>query len=563
MKNTIAFALLCCGMASALRAAQHTATSAPTGEETTPTACSLQEKDGTAAGGTDTRWGDLGDGTFANPILNADYSDPDVIRVGDKYYMTCSEFHFMGMNMLESEDMVNWKIIGRIFDRIDLEGYSGMDKYGNGSWAPALRYHDGKFWVYVCTPNEGLFMTTATHPAGPWEPLYQVKAVGGWEDPCPLWDDNGQAYLGRSQLGGGPIIIHKMSADGKTLLDDGQKVYEGPTAEGTKLFKKDGYYYLSIPEGGVSTGWQTVMRSKSIYGPWEQKRVLEMGSTQVNGPHQGALVDTPQGEWWFYHFQSTEPQGRVVHLQPVTWKDGFPEIGTDYDKNGVGEPVKVWRKPSTGVAGKPYAPQASDDFETETLGLQWQFNHNPHDAYWSLTAQPGWLEIKPQTAEKLRTAFNQLTQKTMGYAGTVTVKLDFSQLAAGGRAGVECIGNKFVGGGIMMVQEEGKAIPRIYVENNGETLTYDQLRLTDKTVYIRLEIDAVKNQHQFLYSLDGKVFTPFGNSFDSGSSDWKGSRVGLYAYTTGTAEGSVFFDDFVYRFDGPGGLQSAAKRQTP
>lgn len=227
-------------------------------------------------GKTDLRWGDLGDGTFANPILNGDYSDPDVIRVGSKYYMTCSEFHFMGMPVLESDDMVNWKIIGRVFSRINLDGYSSMAKYGNGTWAPALRYHDGRFWIYVCTPNEGLFMSTATDPAGPWTPLHCVKSVAGWEDPCPLWDDDGQAYLGRSQLGGGPIIIHRMSADGRTLLDDGRTVYEGPVAEGTKLFKKDGYYYLSIPEGGVSTGWQTVMRSKSIYEPYaEKKRVLE------------------------------------------------------------------------------------------------------------------------------------------------------------------------------------------------------------------------------------------------------------------------------------------------
>ena len=406
MKNTIAFSLLCCNLAfMPLTAQQMTAfEKVGQGEESVQEffpgehrarpvmgAYTDSERMGLFSGGqdlggssgwyTDTRWGDLGDGTFANPILNGDYSDPDVIRVGRKYYMTCSEFHFMGMNILESDDMVNWKIIGRIFDRMDLDGYSGMDKYGNGSWAPALRYHDGKFWMYVCTPNEGLFMSTATDPAGPWSPLYQVKNVSGWEDPCPLWDEDGQAYIGRSQLGGGPIIIHKMSADGKTLLDDGRKVYEGPTAEGTKLFLKDGYYYISIPEGGVGTGWQTVMRSKNIYGPYEQKRVLEMGSTKVNGPHQGALVDTPEGEWWFYHFQSTEPQGRVVHLQPVTWKDGFPEMGTDYDKNGIGEPMKVCRKPSTGVETKAYAPQASDDFEAKELGLQWQFNHNPHDEY--------------------------------------------------------------------------------------------------------------------------------------------------------------------------------------
>ena len=326
----------------------------------------------------DERWGDQGDGTFANPVLNADYSDPDVIRVGNKYYMTCSEFHYMGMPILESTDLVNWKIIARVYDHINIEGYDAMRRYGEGTWAPAIRYHDGKFWIFVCTPKDGLFMTTAEKPEGPWKPLTCVKQVKGWEDPCPLWDDDGQGYIGRSQLGAGPIILHKMSPDGKTLLDEGVKIYEGPVAEGTKFFKKDGYYYLSIPEGGVGTGWQMVLRSKHIYGPYEGKRTLEQGSTAVNGPHQGALVDTPKGEWWFYHFQSTEPLGRVVHLQPVTWKDGFPTMGADYDGNGVGEPMKICKKPRVKKA-KAHLPQTSDTFSSRQLQPQWQWNHNPDE----------------------------------------------------------------------------------------------------------------------------------------------------------------------------------------
>lgn len=510
-------------------------------------------------GKADLRWGDLGDGTYANPVLNGDYSDPDVIRVGVKYYMTCSEFHFMGMPVLESDDMINWKIIGRVFSRINLDGYSSMAKYGNGTWAPALRYHDGRFWIYVCTPNEGLFMSTATDPAGPWTPLHCVKSVAGWEDPCPLWDDDGQAYLGRSQLGGGPIIIHRMSADGRTLLDDGRTVYEGPVAEGTKLFKKDGYYYLSIPEGGVSTGWQTVMRSKSIYGPYaEKKRVLEQGSTNVNGPHQGALVDTPDGQWWFYHFQSTEPQGRVVHLQPVTWKDGFPEIGEDYDGNGVGEPVKVCAKPATGVAAAVSAPQASDDFDKPELGLQWQFNHNPHDGYWSLSDREGWLTIKPRHALKLRDAVNHLTQKTMGYRGVATVKIDFSRLDNGGRVGISCIGRKHVGGGVAVAMRGVERVAELYMEADGAVETFGDVPSTaGGIIYIRLEIDAVNNIHRYLYSFDNKAFKPLGETFASGSGDWKGSRIGIYAYTTAEDGGSACFDEFAYLFDGPGGLASS------
>ena len=182
-----------------------------------------------------TAWGDQGDGTYANPVLNADFSDPDVIRVGDRFYMVASDFHFMGMQVLESDDMVNWHYLSQIYNRIDEPGWDDNRHYGGGSWAPAIRYHNGRFYVYFCTPDEGLFMSTATDAHGPWTALHCVKAVPKWEDPCPVWDDKGNAYLGRSAHGAGPIILHRMSADGKQLLDDGDTIYTGPVAEGTKF----------------------------------------------------------------------------------------------------------------------------------------------------------------------------------------------------------------------------------------------------------------------------------------------------------------------------------------
>ena len=283
------------------------------------------------------RWGDQGNDTYINPILNADFSDPDVIRVGEKYYMVASDFHFMGMQVLESDDMVNWRYISQIYARIDESGWDDNQHYAGGSWAPAIRYHEGRFYVYFCTPDEGLYMSSASDVHGPWTPLHLVKRVKKWEDPCPLWDDDGQAYLGRSQHRAGPIIVHRMSPDGKQLLDDGVTVYTGPVAEGTKFLKRNGWYYLIIPEGGVSQGWQTVLRSRSIYGPYGRRIVLEQGSTSINGPHQGALVDTPDGHWWFYHFQSTPVLGRVIHLQPARWKNDWPMIGVDIDGNGISD----------------------------------------------------------------------------------------------------------------------------------------------------------------------------------------------------------------------------------
>lgn len=502
----------------------------------------------------DSRWGDLGDGTFANPVLNADYSDPDVIRVGDKYYMTCSEFHFMGMPILESDDMVNWRIIARVHDRIDLPGFSDMQKYGGGTWAPALRYHDGKFWIYVCMPHEGLFVTTATDPAGEWSELYQVKDIYGWEDPCPLWDDNGNAYMGRSQLGGGPIYIHKMSPDGKTLLDEGRKIYEGPTAEGTKLFKKDGYYYLSIPEGGVGTGWQTVLRSKDIYGPYEGKRVLETGSTKVNGPHQGALVDTPDGEWWFYHFQSTPVLGRVVHLQPAKWIDGFPVIGEDYDMNGIGEPMKICRKPATGVNATPSAPQTSDSFDTNTLGIQWQFNHNPEMG--NITFSDGWLNLASMKADRLKNAKNQLTQKLMGFSGSVVTLLDCNAMLPGDCAGIEAAGAKHLGVGVTVTEVSGTPVKYLYVDNNGSFDNKKVLPLSAAgKVYLMYEYDTNRNRHLFSYSTDGKDFRPLGDAYENGEGDWKGIRTGLFHYNVNADEkhpcGTASFDFFEYLTDGP------------
>ena len=470
-------------------------------------------------------WGDLGDGMYANPVLNADFSDPDVIRVGERYYMVASDFHFMGMQVLESEDMVNWHYISQIYRRIDEPGWDENKHYAGGSWAPSIRFHDGRFYVYFCTPDEGLYMTTATDAKGPWEPLHLVKRVEKWEDPCPLWDDDGQAYLGRSQHGAGPIIVHKMSADGRQLLDEGVTVYTGPVAEGTKWLKRNGYYFLIIPEGGVGGGWQTVLRSRNIYGPWERRIVLEQGTTKINGPHQGALVDAPDGSWWFYHFQETPERGRVVHLQPARWLDEWPLMGVDLDGNGIGEPVARWQKPI--ASGARTLPQTDDEF-FGTLGLQWQWNHNPWDEYWSLTERKGWLTLHALPAEDMKGCHNMLTQKMMGYVSESTTLMEVR-----GRcfAGVACIGREFRGVG---VTPEG-----IVAEHNGERTVVRKGRF--KRVYLRVQNDCVKRSHRFFYSLDGRSYEPAGEAFSMHGGYWKGIRVGLFCYGE---SGRAQFDEF-------------------
>ena len=479
-------------------------------------------------------WGDQGNGTYINPILNGDWSDPDAIRVGDKYYMVASDFHFLGMQILESDDLVNWRIVTQVYDRFDLPGWDENKHYAGGSWAPALRWHDGKFWIYFCTPDEGLFMTQAERPEGPWSPLHCLMAVPKWEDPCPFWDDDGQAYLGRSKHGAGPIIVHKMSPDGRTLLDEGVTVYTGPVAEGTKWLKRDGWYYLSIPEGGVEGGWQTILRSKSIYGPYEKRVVLEQGSTDINGPHQGAIVDTPDGQWWFLHFQRLGALGRVVHLQPMHWsEDGWPVIGVDLDRNGVGEPVRVWTKPfPDSPAG---LPQTSDDFASATLAPQWQWNHNPVPAAWSLTEQKGALNLHALRAENFWTARNTLTQRVLGYESEATVELSFAALAEGGRAGLACMGRGSRTLGV--VKQDGKAVLCLS-DGRSETVLAP---LRGKTIWLRLRLDIPGRSYRFSWSTDGKKFTEAGEPFFVDYGYWKGVRWALYHYNTLADGGTVTF----------------------
>jgi beta-xylosidase len=485
-------------------------------------------------------WGDQGNGTFINPVLNADYSDPDVIRVGEKYYMVCSEFHFMGIPVLESDDMVNWRIIAQVYSRFDLPRYDSFDGYGQGSWAPALRYHDGKFWLFFCTPGDGLFMSNATKAEGPWSPLVCLHEGSGWEDPCPFWDEDGKAYLGHSRVGAGPVIIHRMQPDGTRLLDDGVTVYTGPVAEGTKFLKRNGYYYLSIPEGGVETGWQTILRSINIFGPYEKRVVLERGSTTINGPHQGSLVDTPEGEWWFFHFQSSDALGRVVHLQPVRWINEWPEIGIDIDRNGIGEPVYVWKKP---IQGYPItAPQTDDNFNDNTLGPQWQFNHNPDESL--CTVVNGALRLKAAKGESLTKARNTLTQKLMGSTGEATVALDFSRLANGQRAGLACMSNIFSLIGVS--RENGKNC--IFYEDNAKNIVNKEIKGTK--VYLRIKI-KLPDRNQCYYSLDNKKYLPLGEPFKAQFGFWKGARLCLFNFNTLTDGGEAVFDDFIYDYDGP------------
>jgi beta-xylosidase len=489
-------------------------------------------------------WGDQGDGTYRNPILKADYSDPDLIRVGDDFYLIASDFHFSTMQVLHSKDLVNWRLIGKVFDRLAMAPpkYDQMKAYGEGTWAPALRYHQGEFYIYVCTPYDGLFMWHAKNPAGPWSETVTVKAVPMWEDPCPFWDDDGQAYLVHGMKGAGPIIINKLSADGTQLLDEGQEVYRGRNAEGPKLQKRNGYYYISLPEDGFATGGQTMLRSKNIYGPYERKSVFA-----GNGQHQGGFVDLDNGESWFICFKrmynAQQPMGRICYLQPVKWgADDWPVFGND------GQPVEAMKKPKVGKVYPIERPATDDEFTSAKLGLQWQWNFNPVDANWSLTERPGYLRLKAIPAENFGAARNTLTQKLWDDAGVVEAKIDVSGMADGQRAGLAFMyAVNF--GWIGVTQERGGR--RVEWNHGGGPV------LTGNVLWLRETYQA--DQAHFAYSVDGREFIDAGVTFKLGYANWKGSRPAIYSF--GPKGGFIDVDWFHYTY-GPTVAAAMAAAQT-
>ena len=387
---------------------------------------------------------DQGDGSYRNPVLYADYSDPDVIRVGGDFYLTASSFNCVpGLPVLHSRDLVNWQLIGHALAQLPHPRYAQMQP-GCGVWAPALRYHAGKFWIFFPMPDEGVFRVTASHPAGPWSEPLLVQAGLGLIDPCPFWDDDGRAYLVHAYAGSRAGIKHRlrmcpMEPDGTRLLGEGHIIFHDPdrhpTLEGPKIYKRQGWYYVLAPAGGVEQGWQVALRSRSIHGPYEDRIVLSQGDTDINGPHQGALVDTADGNTWFVHFQDAGVYGRIVHLQPVEWRDGWPLMGRD------GHPIMRHRKPVPDINGLILSPATSDSFDGPRLGFQWQWQANPQPSWHALDARPGWLRLYPQEEEIISARQpNFLLQKFPSPQFILRTTLDASGLELGQFAGVVVAG---------------------------------------------------------------------------------------------------------------------------
>ena len=530
-----------------------------------------------------TMWNaDLGNGMYKNPILYADYSDPDACRAGEDYFMIASSFcNAPGLPVLHSKDLVNWKVVNYILPKVPEERYD-KPVHGCGVWAPAIRYHDGTFFACFPMPDEGIYMSTTKDPFGTWSEPVNIRPGAGWIDPCPFWDEDGRAYLvagvAKSRIGYKSVLhMIEMQPDGMGLIGEAKVVFDGnlneqETIEGPKLYKRNGWYYIFAPAGGVKTGWQTVLRSKNIFGPYEYRVVMCQGDTPINGPHQGAWVDTVTGEDWFLHFQDVYAAGRIIHLQPMSWKEDWPIIGIAKDGNDYGEPVLNYRKPNVGEA-VICEPDASDDFSKKTLGLQWQWNANPKEDWYKLTSEGLCLKaVKQEEKIKHGDYPNLLLQKWPAPEFICDTTLSLSGLKANEEAGVISMGVKYALLSFAR-NEEGmveasfingeQKYGKILVESTEETSTsLGALVFADdsETITVRMSVHRVGTQDLsekeknfpleevvFEYSTNGTDYKKAG-SYMAAAGRWVGVKSGVYcAAHHSEAVGSCLVKKTVYK----------------
>jgi beta-xylosidase len=485
---------------------------------------------------------DLGNGTYRNPILYADYSDPDVCRVGKDFYMTASSFNCIpGLPILHSNDLVNWELVNYALPVQEPTAVYNKAQHGNGVWAPAIRYHKGEYYIYWGDPDFGFFMIKTKNPRGEWSKPVLVKEGIGLIDCCPFWDEDGNAYLSHgfagSRAGNKSILaMSRLSADGTHTIGESKIIYDGheknPTVEGTKLYKRNGYYYIFAPAGGVSTGWQLVLRSKNIWGPYEEKIVLAQGNTPINGPHQGAWINTTKGEDWFIHFQDLEEYGRVEHLQPMVWKNDWPVIGEDPDGDGCGQPVLVYKKPNVGKTYPVKALETSDNFNSLDLGLQWQWHANPQIVWSFNDAANSRLRLYSVFTDSLKNLWdvpNLLLQKFPAPKFTATTKVSFSpdKRYTGERFSFVVMGEDYA---TLSIENTAKGlalkqIKCLKAHKGSPEEINESVNLSNNEIYLRVQVNE-GGKCMFYYSLDDKIYISIGGEFKATPGRWIGAKIG-------------------------------------
>ena len=502
---------------------------------------------------------DEGNGMYRNPVLHADYSDPDVCAVGEDYFLTASSFNCTpGLPILHSKDLVNWKIVNYALKKVEPVEYYNEARHGKGVWAPSIRFHEGVFYIYWGDPDFGIFMVKTRDPYGEWDKPVLVKAGKGMIDPCPLWDDDGRVYLAHAWAGSrakfnSVLTVCEMNKEGTAVISDPVLVFDGNdgvnhTIEGAKFYKRNGFYYLFAPAGGVVSGWHLVMRSKDVYGPYEPQIVMAQGKTDINGPHQGGWVDTPAGESWFLHFQDKGAYGRVLHLNPMKWVNDWPVIGVDKDGDGCGDPVSRYRKPKTDKTYPIETPVESDEFDTCKLGLQWEWHANYQDVF-GFTTNMGYVRIYGHELSPHFKNFwevpNLLMQKFPAEEFTATAKLKVSAKDDGQLSGLIIMGWDYSWIGVE--KQEEKFLLKQAVCKDAEQGNLEQVSTLavlepsrkfeaglfpnyEREIYIRVHVD--KGAYcRFSYSLDGKKFTEAGTLFKARQGKWIGAKVGMFSVT--------------------------------
>jgi len=469
--------------------------------------------------------------TYTNPVIHADYSDPDVVRVGNDYYMTASSFnHIPGLPILHSTDLVNWKLIGYALHKLIPADHYSKVQHGGGVWAPSIQYHQSRFYIFYPDPDFGIYQITAKQITGPWSEPILIEKGKGLIDPTVLWDDDGKCFLVHAYAGSRAglksiLALKELNATATKSIGETKIIYDGhgidPTIEGPKLYKRNGWYYVFAPAGGVSTGWQTVLKAKNIGGPYERKVVMAQGISKTNGPHQGAWVNTVNGENWFLHFQDKELFGRVVHLQPMRWINDWPVIGVDEDGDGIGTPVTKYRLPIF----------KKNNHTNYTLASPWQ---------WQANASPLWMY---QQGKQWRLYANTIPDNGVNYwhmpslymqkfpadSFSATTHFSLSPLKVGERAGMIIFGTDYAG--IFLEQtKEGMMLKKMICmdaeKGNADKVT-DISKLAKNDIYIKTMVTK-QGICNFYYSINGIDFVEIDGAFLAKPGKWVGAKIGLF-----------------------------------
>lgn len=519
---------------------------------------------------------DNGNGTFTNPLFFDEFSDPDLIRVGDDFYLTGTTMHTMpGLPVLHSRDLVNWRLLSYACERLDLGPAfrleDGKEIYGQGIWAPSFRYRpsDGTFHIFTNVNRHKTQHFFARDPAGPWT---HTELGSSLHDLSVLFDDDGKVYVVWSY---NEIRFAEMKSDLSDIKPETERVLiprGSGMGEGAHFYKIDGRYYIisanydpvgymvcaraDRPEGpyevttisagetfGVGTGWR--LRGMGRGGPELElvpPRRQQMGAIPM---HQGGIVQTPAGEWWGFSMMDHNSIGRLTCLSPVTWKDGWPYFGLP---GNLLRTPRTWVKPKTtsrGAESPPFAPyQRNDDFSGPALANVWQWNHVPDDAHWSLEARAGFLRLQTLPAENFWTARNTLTQRAVGPVSIPTATLDVSGLQPGDVAGLALLNLPYAWVGVTR-DDDGTRLAQ-FDQLSGKTESVPLPAGTNR-VWLRASCDFETEQATFSYSLDGGKYTQFGRTFTMvfQLKTFQGVRYALFAYNAeGKAGGHADFDSF-------------------